>query len=157
MWKDELDKLQITYPTVSKERWNFINDKDMRVPVKFRILHNELENIPASFDENIFFNHLVNVINKNIGVQNLVNIYKQREEDVMKRAQARQKSWSHVTCLKFTHGIANTVCQVGRGFKTIGVQSATLVAYLWMLAKAKKQGACPYFKFIDTTEDNQPK
>jgi hypothetical protein len=40
------------------------------------------------------------------------------------------------------HGIWNFICWV---FSNIG----TFLAYMWMLIKAKKQGACPYFRFTD--------
>ena len=153
MWKNELDKLQQKYPIIEKEMWGFIERaEEYPTDRRFDIIRYNLSETNPDFpkmDVDVFITILVDKINNHTGVKSLALHYRELENRADKKAEAKKTSWSHVTCLRVTGEIANTVKSVGRGIKTLGVQTATLFAYLWMLIKATKQGACPYFQFTD--------
>jgi len=155
MWKNELDKLQHDYPTFPKEVLNNVKADIMGTDSRFRIVRDSLINKYPDFPTmdvdkftKIFIQEMVN----NVAVQNLALHYRKQYQAEQAKAEAKQTSWSHTTCLKVTNNIANAVKTVVRGLKTTVVQTGTFFAYLWMLVKAKKQGACPYFRFTDSSE-----
>ena len=158
-WKKELDTLQQNYPTLPKDALDFLKkEEDYSTDARFSVIGNHLIDQKITFPTmsvEDFIKVLVDKINNDQGVKNLALHYRELEKQSIAKAAAKKTSWSHTTCLKVTNAIATFVKtsarQTGRGIKTAAVQTATLTAYLWMLAKAKKQGACPYFKFTDKT------
>lgn len=69
------------------------------------------------------------------------------------RKEARKTSPMHLACLRVTSAVGSALNRVAVGTAWVGTQSWTIMAYLWMLAKAKKQGACPYFRFRDPSQE----
>jgi len=158
MWSAELDELQKQYPFLNGGIWELIvKDRDMyeRFMTYKSGLTNGSELFPT-MDTHRFINIFVEMVAKDIDVKNLAEQYRVKDEEQHAKKVARKNSWGHVTCLKFTTGISDTVHSVGRGFKTLGSNTMTFTAYMWMLIKAKKQGACPYFKFAEPTLPSAP-
>jgi hypothetical protein len=151
-WKKELDQLQTDYPTFPKELFEEVKSDNFHTDNRFHLVRKKMvekyPNFPV-MDVDNFIKVFVKEIGKSVAVQNLARFYHEQEAAAIAKAAAKKNSWSHVTCLKVTGNIANTVKSVGRGLKTACVQTGTFFAYLWVLIKAKKQGACPYFQFTD--------
>lgn len=160
MWGRQLDTLQTTYPHIPDEK-NFLAEmrKNPHWSSRYRFYtlsskigstHPEL---PASIDEYAFLRELKKVITTDAHVMALANQYREDERIRLENLEAKKNAWSHVMCLKVTTAIAgfvNTMTgKIWNGIKHIYTMTATLAAYLWMLIKAKKQGACPYFPFTD--------
>ena len=86
------------------------------------------------------------------------------------QARRRENSWSRKTCIAMTNRLSVWVDNIFEGLATVArflvlvkrgigwaaVQIGTLFAYLWMFAKAKKKGACPYFQFSDPVPAGAP-
>ncbi len=168
MWKNALNKLEKNYPTLPKGLWDKVTNKDWSTDSRFEAFRNALlETYPdlPEWNSRLFAKTLKDVISKDNVVLQLANHYKMTYEQERARHEAKKKAWSHLMCLKVTGWLATGVNSVNRGFKSAGSNIATFFVYMWMLIKAKKQGACPYFRFSDptpapvvtTTENNQPK
>jgi hypothetical protein len=159
-WKNDLDKLQTSYPEVPKGVIDFIKKDEARwADDRFYLLRQHLLEKHDTFpvmDVDDFIKVLLKIAESNAGVKTLASYYKDLANRKAEKELARQNSWSHKTCLKVTTAIATSVHQTGRGIKTAAVQVATLSAYLWMLIKAKKQGACPYFTFAEPVKPVAP-
>lgn len=151
MWKTDLNSLQLKYPFIDRKAWAEIEKEDDGINEKFKILKYHLRNIAEmpDFSQRKFVSTLTDVIENNAGVQTLAAQYRARKEEEAKKKEERANAWSHQMCLQVTGGISSTVKSIGRGFVWLFKQSWTFLAYLWMLIKAKKQGACPYFRFTD--------
>ncbi len=159
MYCKELDELQKNYPFLTKGAWEIIVKETDFADTRFKMYKNGLaegsEHFPNFNSEN-FIKMFESIANSDISVKALAKEYHRKDEEAYLKRQARKNSWTHVTCLKFTSSIASTVHNVGRGLKTIGSNTITFTAYMWMLIKAKKQGACPYFKFTAPTAPAKP-
>lgn len=146
----ELDELQKHYPMLKEGVWEQIAKPEQGTESRFEMYKYGLVDGSDVFpivNINTLIMALRSVVAKDINVKLLADAYREKDAKQQAKKAAKNTSWGHVTCLKFTTGIADTVHNVGRGLKTIGSNTVTFTAYMWMLAKAKKQGACPYFKF----------
>lgn len=167
MWKDALEQLKLKYPTISKGVWDLVTSNDKRpIEKRFNIVQNALKDEHPAFpnmNEENFVRALEIIIQNDPEVIQLANTYRLEHEAAVAKQAAKKKSKSHLMCLKVTGQLANGFNGIGRAFKWIGVSIATFAVYMWMLIKAKKHGACPYFQFTDVTktapviENNQPK
>ena len=157
MWKTDLDSLQKDYPFLKDNGWKAIANAD-GTNARFSYLKDYLE-IPMSADRmphmdvNTLIAALRTVALNDPEVKKLAEQYKADAIWREKQREAKKNGWAHTTCIKVTHAIAdgfhatvhgiwNFICWV---FSCI----CTFFAYMWMLIKAKKQGACPYFRFTD--------
>jgi hypothetical protein len=152
-FSSNLDELQKKYPLVSREKLALISkigDSDLR----FASL-SEAIGAPLPFSYFSFKKAVIEAC-KDADIKAMIDArasqLERLENDRVKKKEAKKTSWAHLTCLRITSGIYSIVCGVGRGFAWTGVQLWTLLAYLWMLVKAKKQGACPYFPFTGPTK-----
>ena len=160
MFGEKLNELQSHFPYVKGGTWEAIVKADVGTDSRFVMYKNGLEQNSDLFpqmDVEKFICTLKQIVNADMNVKRLAAQYRSEDESKRAKAEARKQSWSHVTCLKFTTAIAETVHNVGRGLKTIGSNTVTFTAYMWMLLKAKKQGACPYFKFNAPLPPTAPK
>ena len=160
MWKTELNTLQKDYPFLKDSGWKAIANAD-GTNARFSYLKDYLEKKEVSdafpyMNTSEFFNTMRNIVLKDAEVKKLAEQYKADAIWREKQREAKKNGWAHTTCIKVTHAIAN-------GFHTFvhGVWHFicwvcssiwTFLAYMWMLIKAKKQGACPYFRFTDPTK-----
>jgi hypothetical protein len=157
-FKTELDTLQSEYPIVRRDIRERLKKADS-IYDSFQRLSQFAENTTASFDfdRSKFIDSVTDTITNNMEIYGWVSDtianMQQREQQKYERRKARAESWSTKWCLATTTWIAetsanswetlcNAVSCVYGGIKTF-------FAYLWMLAKAKKQGACPYIRFTD--------
>lgn len=140
-WRKDLNTLEKTYPIIN-----------------FKIKPSEecVEEILSAFCKKAGINELemdewafiacLNDIYRLPEIQTLIfktiDDLKKSESEALKSKELKKQSWSHQMCLKWTTTIGNVVSGIG---KNIGV----FCVYIWMLIKAKKQGACPYFRFED--------
>lgn len=169
MWKDRLDKLQTTFPSTKWDELRGVLKLD-GTESRFRHLHEALNGTfePFYFDTSTFGSSINAVMNTTFkkDIEDLAESYRKQDERKEERREARKHSWSHLTCLKFTTAIGNGASSVGRGLKKLCklvwwviCEIGTFIAYMWTLAKAKKQGACPYILFQAPTNTltNDPK
>lgn len=63
-----------------------------------------------------------------------------------------EPTWHSKLCLQITGGIAKIVKSLFKAIHNGFVQVKTFFAYIGILLKAKKQGACPYFRFEDVNK-----
>lgn len=159
MWKTELDILQKDYPLIQEVGWKAMANAD-GTNERFMYLKAFLEN-PLSADkfprmevENLIA-ALRTVALQDKEVKRLAEQYRADAKWRKKHKEAKKTSWTHVTCIKVTHAIADTskaiVCGTGRGICWVFSNIGTFLAYMWMLIKAKKHGVCPYFRFTNPT------
>lgn len=151
---EDLNKLQQTYPDITPDAWEAIRGIE-NTEVRFERLQLVWSGIRLNntFTNCRFQVAVVDAIKTpeiNAAIKELAALYDAEEARKEKRRLAKKNSWSHQMCLKVTGTLSVGFNRFGRGFKWIAVQLWTLLAYLWMLVKAKKQGACPYFQFTDT-------
>lgn len=147
---NDLDELQKKYPLLGRDKLSSIlkvDDSD----VQFASL-SEVVGISLNYSQHGFRKAIIEAC-KDAHIKAAIDARAKELEEFdaarTKRKEAKKTSWAHLTCLRITNGIYSIVCAIGRGFAWVGIQLWTLLAYLWMLMKAKKQGACPYFPFID--------
>lgn len=165
MWKTKLDTLQTRYPGMSGLEWKKLDDyngTEDRFAHLYLFVDGQFESDMFRFRRNEFDTALESVINSprfKDEISALVKDYEWADKKKAQRKLDKKQSWSHLTCLKVTTAIGEGAASVGRGLlkggqliKAFFVQLKTLLAYLWMLAKAKKQGACPYFVFTDPSK-----
>lgn len=157
MWKTELNTLQKDYPFLKDNGWKAIANAD-GTNARFSYLKDFLEKKEVSdafpyMNTSEFFNTMRNIVLKDAEVKKLVEQYKADDEWRAKQKEAKKTSWAHVTCIKVTHAIADgfhaTVHGIWNSICWVCSNIGTFCAYMWMLIKAKKQGACPYFRFTD--------
>jgi len=164
MWKTNLDSLQKDYPFLKDNGWKAIANAD-GTNARFSYLKDYL-GIPMSADRmphmdvNTLIAALRTVALNDPEVKKLAEQYKADAEWREKQREARKTGWAHTTCIKVTHAIADvfhaTVHGIWRFICWVCSSIWTFLAYMWMLIKAKKQGACPYFRFTDPgTKKNQ--
>jgi len=163
MWADKLNKLQTDYPMLKSDGWKSVTSGD-DTSSRFDNLGAALVKTGESFYEyrsGDFDATLLSVCMTEFKsrIKDLADLYRADDDAQYLRRKQRKNSWSHLMCMKVTHSIGNGVETVGSGFykvwcgiKWVCRQSWTLLAYLWMLLKAKKQGVCPYFVFVDPTK-----
>lgn len=153
---NELTELQKHYPIVVQDKWtklekydNF-NDRFFSLP---GTLNGEYPKF--SFTKESFKLAIYEAL-KSPEIKEYVERYaEQIRQDAKQRSEritAKRMSWSHRMCLMVTGGISNGVKRTGRGIGSFSGQIGTFFVYLWMLIKAKKQGACPYFRFTNPND-----
>ena len=156
-WKTELDALQKNYPLLRESGWKAITNAD-NTNTRFWNLKINLENKAVSdqfpkmsVDE--FLVALRDIVLKDKYVKELAAQYKSDDEHREKRRVARKNSRSHELCIEITHAIADGSKAAVRGLwdfiRWVCSSICTFFAYMWMLIKAKKQGACPYITFTN--------
>lgn len=84
-------------------------------------------------------------------IDDLAEHYMTKDNDKAKKKEARKNSAMRLMCLRITGMIGIFVGCIKRGLTAFFVGIWTFLVYLWMLIKAKKKGACPYFRFTDAT------
>lgn len=153
----KLDELQKQYPLISRSQLATIASMQ-GTDHKFYTL-SEVINFQLGYSVERFTQAVLEAVNSPDIKPHLDRLTIQLKEEEAARnkkrnlkRQSKEVAWAHLTCLRVTTAINDVACRVGRGLVWIGHQSCTLVAYLWMLAKAKKKGACPYFRFTDPTK-----
>lgn len=154
MWKDELDKLQEHYPNIYKVSPSRLRSLHSATAA-FNVLKEEL-GIDIKYTTNAMWQAIANAY-KQPSVKKEIDeaaaAWMKFDEAAEKRKENRKKSWAHVTCVRVTtaigDGIGTAAIGLWAGICWVCHQTKILCAYLWMLAKAKKQGACPYFPFTD--------
>ena len=93
-------------------------------------------------------------------IKDLAESYEHADKLKEQQQIAKDNSWLHTTCIKMTTAITGKfrsffisiwkiISKIGKGIWWFCCQVGILFVYLWMLIKAKKQGACPYFTFSD--------
>ena len=159
-WKTELDILQKDYPLISDSGWKEIASSDTTNHrfwcLKTGLTEKRVSDQFPRMDVDKFLVTLRGIVNEDKYVKELAAQYKADAEHREKKRTARQYSVSHELCIEITHAIAAASKAVVRGtwngicwvFSNVG----TFCAYMWILIKAKKQGACPYITF--TNPDN---
>lgn len=156
MFKEQLDILQNDYPRLKVGGWKAILENNgLYVWDWFSELNKQLEHVPKEriiFDTTKFMDALCEAIKDPTIRQELDHMakyYRDNTKTAIRRREARLNSWHHKACLKATTAIASFVNNVGRGIGAILGNIVVFIAYMWMLAKAKKKGVCPYFQFTD--------
>ena len=157
MWKTELDTLQKNYPRIKESGWKAISNAfytDFQFEaLKLNLEDNALSDLFPTMNVNNLIHTLRTVALKDAEVRKLVEQYKADAAWRKKQREARKTGWAHTTCIKVTHAIADgfhaTVHGIWNSICWVCSNIGTFCAYMWMLAKAKKQGACPYFRFTD--------
>lgn len=150
LFSNELDELQKQHPNPSRfqmiafkcngswlSRVEYLLDN---TGVKFDYRTSDLRRIIASVTKTP---QIAKLLSEAIEI-----LYKESTE-INRRKEIRKNSWSHQTCIKITHVLGRLAESVGSKIKWTIVQVWTLMSYLWILVKAKKQGACPYFQFTE--------
>lgn len=154
LYGEQLNTLQSDYPLLKQGGWKAVansNGSDER----FSELNNQLDKTPANrlrFDSYEFLKAMRQAA-KEPGIKAQLNQmathYKNNSEAALKRRQEWLNSWHHKACLQVTGAIADFVRKTGRGLRFLFTNLGTFLAYMWMLIKAKKQGACPYMTFTE--------
>lgn len=159
---DKLNELQKYYPILNQDKWKKLEKYEV-FGDRFTCLPEALDGKYPEFNINKEdFKKAVYAALETPDMREYIERYAaQFERDSMKRREritAKKTTWSHRMCLLVTGAISNGVKRTGGGIATGGVQVGTFFVYLWMLVKAKKQGACPYFRFTDPQNkpENQP-
>lgn len=150
MMGENLVEYQKRYPMVPNDKMELIK-KVGTFETRFCSLAEELQ-IHQYYDRNQFKNALVLAckdpdIKKHIDEE--VARLKTIDNEKSARRIAHNNGWMHQMCLRVTGLLNRGARSTGRGIATGASQLWTFLVYLWMLLKAKKQGACPYFKFTD--------
>lgn len=157
MWWTELDTLQKNYPLIRNMGWKAISNAgstDLRFEsLKLNLEDKALSDLFPTMNVNNLINTLQTIARKDTEVKKLAEQYRMDYEWRAKQKEARKTGWAHTTCIKVTHAIADGFHAVVHGIWDficwVCSNIGTFFAYMWMLAKAKKQGACPYFRFTD--------
>lgn len=166
-WKEQLDMLQEYAPTHTipqfkhlkkmekvisriKLAWAVVPDKNVRE----RLAHWELDMNRMKAD--------IYRVQTDVQFKRQLDSATERFAALRKRCEEKRKrageSRLHKACVNTTTAILNVVRAIGRlaaagagavwhGIRWLGRQTAIFCVYLWTLIKAKKQGACPYFRF----------
>jgi len=155
MLGDDLVKYQERYPLVPGDKMSELRNKIWSITGKFYLLAQAL-GIGKEYTR-ADFQAAISRASKDPVIRSLVEPLADRlmrdDEAKQKKKESKSHSWMHQKCLQFTGSLNRGACCVGRGIKTLAVQFWTLIVYLWMLVKAKKQGACPYFQFTDPNKN----
>lgn len=160
MWKDLLDTVQNTYPTLKPN--GLTTCKVESLDSRFVALGTMALQTPVTIpkiDSYGLWTAISEVCKSDpelkAQIKELVDTYRLQDKCKEERRRARKNSFSHRLCLKATAAIGTVVKSIFNGIGHIIVQIGTFFVYLWILIKAKKQGACPYFKFVESNQKEQ--
>jgi hypothetical protein len=159
MWKEKLDLLQKNYPPLHLISWRETEKETSGDLSRVFCKLEKILNVQLGWSDYVFNSFIVKAY-QDPQIQQAIadNLALREERERVKgaRHQAWINGWTHQTCLKVTDWIGNTVSNIwagltaiGRGIKLVFVNIGTFFAYIWMLLKSKKQGACPFFIFTD--------
>lgn len=152
----DLDALQKNYPFVNQDAWNDLR-KEKDTEYRFGLLKSV--GISDIGWEKRYTNHefrqaIIEACKSpeiKPMLDQMVAEYQAKAEKRFVTKEAKKQSWAHVTCLQVTTALHNGFRRFARGIGWLATNVWTLLVYLWMLIKAKKQGACPYFQFSEPT------
>lgn len=157
MWSTELAILEKQYPVVDSQLFRVLMKRD-GTEEKFEGLNAALINktgVHFNFSINKFTDEVVaacQIPEIDFVVQSLAKSYLVKEQESYKKQKVRNESWSRNMCIRVTESIAKKVGAVKNVLAFLGQETCAVFAYLWTLAKAKKQGACPYFRFVNKSD-----
>lgn len=157
---DKLDELKKMYPLVRKDEWaKYIKDHEGDLTDRVNSLASILDSsvvLPqinfASGDFHAAIRKARNLPEIKKSIDDLAAEYEKTATEKRERVIAKKTSAAAILCKRTTAAISEAAKSVGRGIGWMCAQVGTFAVYMWMLAKAKKQGACPYFRFTDPTE-----
>ena len=147
LFKSRLNKLKHTeapaFKNISKELTRNYLFFDYRFESVFGV----------PFEEYDFLTRMVKIckrkdIKKMMDATN--ELYVSNEKERLRRQEELKKTTTYKLCHQVTNRIGICVYKIGNVGLSGFNQAKTLFAYLWMLIKAKKQGACPFFRFTDS-------
>jgi len=150
-----LTALQEYYPVVTDSVWTAM--KTMNLEDRFSRI-NALEpcqklNVGFNFDSYQFSHKLWEAV-ENSDVSEMI---RNQAEHFLAMDVQRELRRERSVMRKWCNSTAEKLGEFVSGIMALGLwilkNIATLFAYLWMLVKAKKQGACPYFRFTDSNNE----
>jgi hypothetical protein len=175
VFSSTLDKLEDYQPEYTSKEMDAILENQDSVSDRFAALNTYINSLRQYKDSDIevklsktdIFFAMREVILKDVEVRDYIH---NTLKDFERQEKRRANSWSRKTCLAVTNRLAiwldnafegltvvgRFLVLVKRGLVWLAVQTGTLFAYLWMFAKAKKKGACPYFQFSDPASAGAP-
>lgn len=158
MYKEEWDTLKKSYPFFNREQWKNIESIGSS-DVRFNFLFEATGEVTSELSFDLYdYKKILKSVVKLPEFKKVIDLYaaQQKAIDDAKRAkrEAKRNSWSHIMCMRVTGALNNGFTRTGKGIAWGAIQCWTFLCYMWMLVKAKKQGACPYFKFTDP--NNKP-
>lgn len=143
-WSNQLKTWQNEFPNRLDLNWKEmlkIENSDERFTWLFISLKIEGRAfMPDAFDQT-----LADVISSS----HLTPLINERTAELEHWEASYKKRKSYLWCQLITNSISSVVHCIWEGIQTLCKNVATFVAYLWILIKAKKQGACPYMVFKD--------
>jgi uncharacterized protein YerC len=157
MMANKLEQLKTSYPVLKYDLWeNFA--KNNNIEGRFRRLDTILDGVTTpnlEFTTEDFGKAIKQAVETpeiKSFLDMMVAEFDRKDKETKARVEAKKTSWATVTCKRVTTALTYGANAFGRTLKNVFVQIGTFLAYLWMLVKAKKQGACPYFKFTNPNE-----
>ena len=149
----QLGELKKMYPVIQNDIWEIFIESNRGVEARFQRIGEILDGLPlttVNFSEYVFRDAIRLARNSDelkgtIDAQ-IAQCKADKERKVIKH-EARKNSWAAVTCLRVTTTITNGVAVGIQATSSFVAQVGTFFGYLWILVKAKKQGACPYIRF----------
>jgi hypothetical protein len=155
---EKLKELKKSYPVLKYDQWEkYVKENNLEG--RFRnlseILDDSVSNPHLRFDSHEFNNAIKQVVElpevKSM-LDMLIAEFDSKDKESRAKADAKKTSWATVTCKRVTTALTFGANALGQKIKWGCVQIGTFFAYLWILVKAKKQGACPYFKFTNPND-----
>lgn len=160
-WKTELDILQTSYPRLRESGWKAIASADTTNTrfwnLKINLAEKQVSDQFPRMEVDEFLTVMRDIVFKDKYIKQLAAQYKADDEYHEKRREARGDSRAHELCVEITCAIAEgskaVVMGVWDGTRWVFANIGTFCAYMWILIKAKKQGACPYITFTDSNQN----
>jgi len=151
MFVEQLNVLQEKFPFLNRMKLYEIYDLSSSSD-RFEALEAEI-GVHLNFDNSNFAQTIERVLKSDVllrqQIDGIVDHYEEMDADLESKKLARKNSWTHRMCILVTTKIGNGFGRAGALVKWIWLNIHTLASYLWMLVKAKKQGACPYIRFTE--------
>lgn len=151
--KDKMATLQTVYPLLTPEMLDTMEELS-QTDSRFQYLENKFGG-GINFTVDDIYAAIVSAYNEpsvNKMINDLAESLMREATRKATRQAAKKTSWSHNACLAVTNAIEHNVKAIGNGIKTGAKETGAFFAYLWILIKAKKQGACPYLRFTDVVD-----
>lgn len=153
MWQERMKNLEKVYPATYQLKWAKVRASGSPYS-GFIVIEKDLDVSLGFSDYNYreFVRKAINEPTVQKEIKKLADNYRSIDEEREARRNAKKSTWAHEACMVVTAWIGEKIRALGRGIAWIFVNLWTMIAYLWMLIKAKKQGACPFFPFTDGKE-----